>query len=55
MCECAAECAPPLKGPDSFVLTYKIFGSVAACGVVRPPYEVGASPTGVDPGIHRWT
>ena len=38
--------APPPTGPDSFVLTCKIFENVAASGFHSPPYEVHAPPYG---------
>ena len=40
--------ARPPKGPDSFVSTHK-FTKCSRLGSWRPPYEVGAPPTG-NPG-----
>ena len=41
--------AHPLKGPDSFVLTYKMFETYPPRESMPPPYEVHAPPTG-NPG-----
>ena len=44
--------ARPPKGPDSFVLTYKIFGNITTLGV-HAPHEVHSPPYGKS-WIRRW-